>query len=210
MSIKNVLIIKSSPAGERSVSNQVADFFIDQLDSSINIKVRDLDQTQAPQLNSETLGAFFTPSEHASEKQVSLAAPSIEYINEIKEADLIVVASAMHNFSVTTLLKAYIDQICRAGLTFHYTANGPEGLLDNKKALIIASAGGDYTQDFMKAIDFQTPYLTHILNFVGIKNITSVPVQGTAQGDNAEQIIQTAKDNIAKFITENITTIETA
>ncbi|MCJ8314785.1 MAG: NAD(P)H-dependent oxidoreductase [Saccharospirillaceae bacterium] len=204
MSIKNVLIIKSSPAGDSSVSNQVADDFTAQIknkDASINVVVRDLAVTQAPQLDSATLGAFFTPADQASAQQIALSAPSIEYIDELKEADLIVVASAMHNFSITSLLKSYVDQICRAGLTFHYTANGPEGLLTNKKALVIASAGGDYSQDFMQAMDFQTPYLKQIFKFVGVDDFTAVPVQGVAGGgENTSNIIENAKQKIKQFI----------
>ena len=201
---KNVLIIKSSPAGENSVSNEIASYLTDQLtNKSINyqVSIRDLAQNTAPQLNGPMMQAFYTPEEHLSDEQRQLVAPSLELIAELKIADIIVIASAMHNFSITSLLKSYIDQICRIGLTFQYTENGPQGLLINKQAVIISSAGMDFQQDSAKAMDFQTPYLERILNFVGITDINFIPVQGVAMGDElAAQAKNNAKIKINELV----------
>jgi len=185
---KNVLIIKSSPALSASVSNEIADYLVEQLqgkDESYVFNIRDLAKTPAPIYDNNILQAFYAPQEQLSEQQKQVAAPSLEYIQELKNADIIVFASPMHNFSITTLLKAYIDQICRMGLTFQYSENGPEGFIKDKQAIIISSAGGDFQQASEKHKDFQPPYLTHVLNFIGIDNIKVIPVQGIGYGDEA-------------------------
>jgi len=199
---KNVLIIKSSTAADDSVSSEIADFLMEQLDQQdgptqeYTFTIRDLAQTPAPTLNNETVQAFYTPPEALSTAQKELVAPSTEYIQELQNADIIVIASAMHNFSITTLLKAYIDQICRVGLTFQYSEAGPEGLLKNKQAVIITSSGMDFNNDHVRAMDFQTPYLQRILNFVGIEKVHHIPVQGLANNDLVPTIKQNAKQAV--------------
>ena len=192
---KNVLIIKSSPALDASVSNEIADYLVEQLkgkNQSYQFTIRDLAKNPAPVYDNQILQAFYSPQDQLSEQQKQVAAPSLEYIQELKDADIIVFASPMHNFSVTTLLKSYIDQICRMGLTFNYSEAGPEGLIKGKQALIISSAGGDFQLPEQKHKDFQTPYLEHILSFIGIEDISVIPVQGVGLG---QEIAQQAKEN---------------
>ena len=204
---KNVLIIKSSPALEASVSNEIADFLVEQLkgkNQSYHFTIRDLAKTPAPIYDNEILQAFYSPQEQLTEQQVKVAAPSLQYIQELKAADIIVFASPMHNFGVTTLLKSYIDQICRMGLTFQYSDAGPEGFIKGKQAVIITSAGGDFQQTSEKHKDFQTPYLKHVLNFIGIEDIEVVPVQGLGYGeDAANQAKANAKQSL-KILTEQV------
>jgi len=203
---KNVLIIKSSTAANHSVSSEIADFLMQELKSKNNpeqdyqFTIRDLAQSPAPFLSAETVQAFYTPSDALSPEQQTLLAPSVEYITELQNADIIVIASAMHNFSITSLLKAYIDQICRMGLTFQYTAEGPQGLLKNKQAVIITSSGMEFDNDYVKAMDFQTPYLQRILNFVGIEDVRQIPVQGLAHEDKVPGIKENAKANVKELV----------
>ncbi len=198
---KNVLIIKSSPVAENSVSNDMADFLAAQFGNKsehYNIIVRDLAATPPPLYNSEIFQAIYGAAD--DEKKYVLK-HSNEYIAELKAADIIVFASPMHNFSVSALLKAYIDQICRVGVTFQYHSYGPEGLLKGKQALIISSAGGDFQQDSEKHKDFQTPYLKHVLNFIGIEDVSVVPVQGMGFGpDIANQAKLTAKQKLTQLV----------
>ena len=198
---KNVLVIKSSPA-QSSLSSEMADYLIARLEArneQVNIKIRDLAAAPIAPLSDDTIKAFYTPEEQLSPLQASLVAPSLTLIDELKQADTLVIASAMHNFSIPGLLKTYIDQICRVGLTFKYDENGAQGLLKNKNAILISSAGMDFQQDFAKDMDFQSPYLMHILNFIGIENITLVPVQGMAMG-NEDGIKARAKAQIAELV----------
>lgn len=199
---KQVLIIKSSPASEKSVSNEIVDHFQKQLtekNKEFEFVIRDLATTPPPIYNTETLNAFYTPAEHLTGKQRNISAVSLNYIEEIKTADIIVIASPMHNFGVTSLLKAYIDQICRVGLTFKYSDQGPEGFIKNKTAILVTTAGGDFTGESEKHKDFQTPYLKHILNFIGITDIHVVPAHGMGLG---EEIAQQSKDNAKKKLNE--------
>lgn len=83
----------------------------------------------------------------------------------------------MYNFTVSTQLKAWIDRIARAGRTFRYTANGPEGLAGGRKAIIVSSRGGIYSGD-RSALDFQEPYLRAILNFMGVTDVTVIRAEG--------------------------------
>ncbi len=202
-SSKNVLIIKSSPALEASVSNEITDFLVEQLkgkNQSYQFTIRDLAKTPAPIYDNQIMQAFFSPQDQLTEQQIKVAAPSLEYIEELKAADIIVFASPMHNFGITTLLKSYIDQICRMGLTFQYTEDGPEGFIKDKKALIITSAGGDFQQASEKHKDFQTPYLKHVLNFIGIEDIEVVPVQGVGFGEEAaKQAKSKAKQDLTRM-----------
>ena len=204
---KNVLIIKSSPALAASVSNEIADYLIQQLEDkneSYEFTIRDLAKTPAPIYDNDMLKAFYSPQDQLTEQQKNIAAPSLEYIQELKDADIIVFASPMHNFSVTTLLKSYIDQICRIGITFQYSEAGAEGLIKNKQAIIISSAGGDFQQEQEKHKDFQTPYLTHILNFIGIENVEVVPVQGVGYGDEAANHAKEKAKQSLNIITEQV------
>jgi len=201
---KTVLVVKSSPRGKISTSNEVADFLTNQLDNhkeTYDITVRDLSKTPAPMLDGPTQEAFYTDPKELTEVQLALVASSIELIEEIKAADVVVFASPMHNFSISSLLKSYIDQICRYGMTFQYGSNGPEGLLLGKQGIIISSAGMDFQDEMFKAADFQTPYLQHVLSFIGIKDVTVVPVQGLDMGAaNPEQIKASAKAKVEALV----------
>jgi len=197
---KNVLIIKSSPALDASVSNEIADYLVAQLKSKeehYEFTIRDLAKMPPPLYDPEIMQAFYTPADQLDEKQKTITEPSLEYIAELNRADIIVFASPMHNFSITTLLKAYVDQICRMGLTFQYSEAGPEGLINVKQAIIISSAGGDFQNESEKHKDFQTPYLKHVLNFIGIEDITVIPVQGVGMGDDiASKSMLRAKEEL--------------
>lgn len=203
---KNVLIIKSSTSAEHSTSSEIADFLMNELktkgssEQDYQFTIRDLAKSPAPFLTTETVQAFYTPADALNAEQQALLAPSMEYIKELQNADIIVIASAMHNFSITSLLKAYIDQICRMGLTFQYTEEGPQGLLKNKQAVIITSSGMEFDNDYVKAMDFQTPYLQRILNFVGIEDVRQIPVQGLAHEDKVPGIKEDAKANVKKLV----------
>lgn len=206
MTTKNVLIIKSSPAAQTSVSSEMADHFIAELqqqETDYTFTIRDLAETPAPVYSSEVLSAFYTPFDQLTSAQTEIVAPSLLYIEEIKTADLIVIASPMHNFSVTSLLKNYIDQICRMGLTFKYSEVGPEGLIKGKQALIISTAGGDFISEETRHKDFQTPYLNHVLNFIGINEVERVSVHKLGLGDEiATQVKSEAKQTLAQLATQ--------
>jgi FMN-dependent NADH-azoreductase len=128
------------------------------------------------------IGAGFTPQEARTPEQTAILAPSEELIDELVKAEEYVFGVAMHNFSIPSALKLWIDQVVRRGRTFSYGANGPEGLLKGKKATILVASGGVYEPGTpMDSFNFVDPYLRKILGFIGVTDVTVVAAGGAAQ-----------------------------
>ncbi|QED22954.1 FMN-dependent NADH-azoreductase [Candidatus Deianiraea vastatrix] len=182
-----ILYITSSPMGEKSNSRAVASKLLDALKAKgATITERDLAKNPVPHINIDNINAFRTPSEQRDEKAKLVLKLADELIEEIKNCDMVVFASPMWNFGVPSVMKAYIDHIVRAGVTFKYTETGPVGLLDaKKKAIIISSSGGIYSQGDFKSFDHQSTYLESVLQFLGLKDIKSVHVEGMNYGEDA-------------------------
>jgi len=200
--MKNVLIISSSPAQEQSLSGQLLDFFAQQyqeFQEEVNIVTRNLGQSLVPHLSMETIGAFYTPADQLSAAQKQSLAVSDELIAELQAADLIVIGSPMHNFSITSHLKTYFDQVARVGVTFQYTENGLEGLLKGKKVLVVTSRGGNYSIPAYAVMDHQEPYIRTFLGFVGLDKVDFIHLQGVSGGDT-QPLIAAAEKEISEFI----------
>jgi FMN-dependent NADH-azoreductase len=128
------------------------------------------------------IGAGFTPKEARTPEQTAILAPSEELIAELVNADEYVFGVAMHNFSIPSALKLWIDQVVRSGRTFAYGANGAEGLLKGKKATILVASGGVYEPGTpMDSFNFVDPYLRKILGFIGVTDVTVLAASGAAQ-----------------------------
>jgi FMN-dependent NADH-azoreductase len=141
--------------------------------------------------------AFFTPAEQRSAEQHAHAAASQELIDELKAADVVVLGLPLYNFGVPSTLKAYFDHLARAGITFRYTANGPEGLLADRKVYIFAARGGFYQGT---AADSQTPFVTSFLNFIGLKDLEYVYAEGLNIGeDQKRSALDAAAEKIIKL-----------
>ncbi|KUJ72536.1 FMN-dependent NADH-azoreductase [Thiomicrospira sp. WB1] len=146
----------------------------------------DFAQNPPPHMTEAMIGAYFTRPEERSEAQKDVLTRSDQYLNQLKDADVLLIGTAMYNFTIPSTLKAWIDHVLRVGETFVYTENGPQGLLANKRAVILAASGGDYTQPPMDAMNFVGPYLKTALNFIGIDDVTVINLPGMA-GDEASQ-----------------------
>ena len=166
---KKVLLVAASALGNDSTSLKVGHDVIGALNET-EVKTRDLSQGLET-INQAWVNANFTEQASRSEAQNLILANSDELIAELLWADVLVIASPIYNFSVPSALKAWIDQVCRAGLTFNYTENGPVGLLSGKRAILAMSSGGVPVDS---AVDFATPYLRQVLNFIGISDIQTV------------------------------------
>jgi FMN-dependent NADH-azoreductase len=126
--------------------------------------------------------ANFTPEAARTPEQRALLASSTELIAELKQADEYVIGVAMHNFSIPSTLKLWVDQIARIGLTFAYGANGPEGLLKGKKATILIATGGSYEIGTpLGGLNFIEPYLKAFFGFLGVTDVQFVTASGAAQ-----------------------------
>jgi FMN-dependent NADH-azoreductase len=144
------------------------------------VVVRDLAADPVPHLTAERFQAFLAKPEERSPGQRAVADYSQALIDELRDADVVVIGLPMYNFGVPSTLKAYFDHVARAGLTFRYTANGSEGLLKGKKAYVFAARGGLYAGT---PADTQTAYVRDFLRFLGIEDVEFVYAEGLAMGD---------------------------
>lgn len=159
------------------------------------VKVRDLTRHALPHLDDAVLGAFFTPAEQRSAEQNALIAKSDALVEELLGADLIVLAAPLYNFGISSQLKTYFDWIARAGVTFRYTENGPEGLVKGKKVFVVSARGGKYQGT---PNDTQTPYLKTFLGFLGMTDVTFIYAEGLNMGpDAAGAALAGARETIA-------------
>jgi FMN-dependent NADH-azoreductase len=147
---------------------------------------RDLAASLIPLINDDWIeGAFSNPQQHTAAHREALEF-SDAVIAEAQAADVIVIGDPMHNFSTSGRLKAWLDQLVRAGKTFSYGQSGPEGLLSGKKVYVLTSRGGAYTPGTPLAeFDFQEPYLKRVLGFVGLTDVTFIHAENQGRPELA-------------------------
>lgn len=199
--MQTVLVINSSANGAASVSGGLAARFVDRLRDSepgLQVVLRDVGANPIPHLTAETVAAIKgTP---ASASEVSARSLSDALVAELQAADLIVIASPMYNFGISSTLKAWFDHVLRAGLTFRYTESGPEGLLKGKKAVVIESRGGLYSEGPAAAMNAQEAHIRTLLGFAGIDDVTFVLAEKLAFGpEAAEASIEAAFERLDGF-----------
>jgi len=191
-----ILEVSASGRHQGSTSRTLTGELIAALESdrsSIQVRRRDLADGM-PFVDDAWIAANFTADEDRNSGQRDALATSDQLVSELNEADVIVLGVPIYNFSIPAALKAWVDMIARARLTFRYTENGPEGLLRNKKAYIVISSGGvavgsDY--------DFASPYLRHALAFVGITDIEFIAAEQL--NNNFDDSIDAARARIAEL-----------
>jgi FMN-dependent NADH-azoreductase len=188
-----VLQINSGVFGDDSQSTSLASSFIEKLklaNSNLEITLRDVIAQPIPHLDANILSAFMTAEADRTEPQKYLAALSDQLISEIKQADCIVLGLPMYNFGIPSQLKAYFDQLARAGITFKYTETGPLGLLDDIPVYILAARGGIHKG---QASDSQTDFITTFFSFIGMNNVQFIYAEGLNMGvEVKETSIKTA------------------
>ncbi len=198
-----ILSIQSSPNLEGSNTRSTSKELIDSLKRkypAASVTIRDVTQEPIGHVSPGMLGALFTPEEKKSPEQKAMLAHSDRLVAELLAADVILVGAPMYNFSVPSTLKAYIDNIVRAGKTFHYTATGPVGLVPaDKTVVLVTSAGGIYATGPAASMDHCDAYLRAIFGFLGIKKFHSIRVEGTAMGAES---VQKAKSGATAAITQ--------
>src|SRR6202167_2188681 len=176
-----LLQINASINNGNGESSRLANQFVAAFHKShpkATIVVRDVAAAEpVPHLNARRFGAFITKPEVRSAAQHAVVAYSDTLINELKQADVIVIGLPMYNFGVPSQLKAYFDHIARAGVTFKYTEKGPVGQLTGKKVYVFAARGGLYAGTPM---DTQTSYVRDFLRFIGITDVEFVYAEGLA------------------------------
>lgn len=183
-----VLHINSSVRQNGSLSRQLGAEFVakwQEANPSGTVVTRDLAASPVPHLTEQMMGAYFTPAEQRNADQAHTIKTSDALVDELLAADTIVIGAPMYNFSVTSGLKAWIDHVARAGRTFKYGANGPEGLVSGKKVYVFVASGGVYSEGPAAAYDHVTTYLRSVLGFLGMTDVTFVVAEGVAMGEEA-------------------------
>jgi FMN-dependent NADH-azoreductase len=176
-----LLQINASINNDNGQSSQLANQFVAAFRKrypEATIVTRDVAAAEpVPHLNAERFGAFITQPDERSTAQHAVVAYSDTLINELKQADVIVLGLPMYNFGVPSQLKAYFDHIARGGVTFKYTDKGPVGLLTGKKVYVFAARGGIYAGTPM---DTQTSYVRDFLRFIGMDDVEFIYAEGLA------------------------------
>ena len=181
MDQKPLTILKLDSSGRKagSITRQLSTRLTARLSQKYpDARVIERDLTDSlPAVTEGWIGANFTLKNDRTTAQADLLLQSDELVAELQAADILVVGMPIYNFGVPASLKAWIDLIARAGETFQYTENGPEGLLNGKRAIVTVASGG---VPVGAPMDYATPHLTQVLNFVGITDITFVSATGLA------------------------------
>ena len=197
----NVLRLHTSLFAENSVSSQLVEELTEALGANVGqLKIvdRDFRQSPIPHLDGERLAALMTDENDRSPEQQSMVEYADSLIEEVQQADVLIIALPMYNFSVPSMFKAWFDHIARAGVTFAYTENGPVGLLEGKKAYLVSAMGGVHE---IGQTDFLRPYVELLMKFIGIDDLEFVTASGLNMGEEARaQGLNEAHDDILRVV----------
>ncbi|MBM2575718.1 NAD(P)H-dependent oxidoreductase [Jannaschia sp. Os4] len=186
----SILRIDSSARVEGSATRALLDRIEAKLDGPV--VRRDVGGEALPQISGTWVGSNFTPEGERTPAQREALVLSDTLVAELKAADTILIGVPIYNFGVPASLKAWIDLVARAGVTFRYTPEGPVGLLEGKRAVVAVASGGTEANS---EIDFATPYMKHVLGFIGITEVEFV-LHDRAMAD-ADAAAARAEDGIA-------------
>ena len=192
----SVLRIDASARRNDSTTRNLTDTVIDRLRNAVSdLRLHRRDLTESlPHVSEPWVQANFTDPEQRNAEQQQTLSLSDALVTELQDADVIVIGIPVYNFGIPAALKAWIDMVARARLTFRYTENGPQGLLQGKKAILAVASGGT---EIGSPIDFATPYMRHVLSFLGITDVSIVAAgQQMVHGENAVNSALTQIDEL--------------
>jgi FMN-dependent NADH-azoreductase len=179
-----LLHLDSSPL-ESSISRELTREFVKTWENAHpdgTVIYRDLAANAPKPVDTAWIYSSFTPEANRTAEQKAALALSDELVSELEQAEEYVFGVAMHNFSIPSVLKLWVDQIVRNGRTFVYSESGRQGMLQGKKATILVASGGVYEAGTpAAAMNFVDPYLKTILGFIGLTDVTFVTADGAAQ-----------------------------
>jgi FMN-dependent NADH-azoreductase len=199
--MKTLLQLNTSMFADGGQSTQLAERFVAgwrAANPGAKVIVRDIGREPVPHLTAARFGAFVAKPEDRTAEQRAIAAFSDALIDELERADVIVIGLPMYNFGVPSSLKAYFDHVARAGVTFRYTAQGPEGLLTGKRVYVFATRGGAYAGT---PLDTQSGYVRDFLRFIGIDEVEFVYAEGLNMGvERKEGALSSAREAIGRIV----------
>ncbi|WJS93152.1 NAD(P)H-dependent oxidoreductase [Flavobacterium johnsoniae] len=199
---QRILQILTSTNGENSFSNQLSNAVIEKLKAanpSSTVQTLDLSKTPLPYLTGSHISAVYAPAETHSEEQKLALKYSDDAIENLLESDVIVIGVPLYNFGIPAVLKGWIDQIARAGKTFSYADGSPKGLVNNKKVYLSIASGAIFSEGPYKSYDFSESYLRTVFAFLGMTDVTTFRVEGTAIPDFAANALPKALSSVEEF-----------
>ena len=202
----NILIIDSAATGEASVSRRLTGELeaILRGRGPVRIVRRDVGTHPVPHLTAETTPAI-RGAEALTDAAREAVALSDALVAELKAADIVVIGAPMYNFGIPSTLKAWFDHVLRAGITFRYSEAGPEGLLKGRKAIVVESRGGLYSEGPAAVMDSQEPHLRTLLGFIGLDDISFVRAEKLGFGpDSAAASIAQAVEELRSLAAEEL------
>ena len=188
----NLLILETS-AKDASLSALLAQEFADKVmhhDVIKTITRRNLATTPLNNLDEAATQALRAGADEPTHAQQEAMTMSDTLIAELEEADMVVIAAPMHNFTISAQMRTWLDYVTRPGKSFGYGENGPQGLLSDKDVYVISTRGGQYgdgAADAPHPYDFQSGYLRHILGFIGLRSVQVIAANGMDMGDEARK-----------------------
>ena len=195
--MSTILHITASIRGDDSVSRSLGTKLVETLAAKedATVTVRDLAKNDIPFIDADRHAANLAPYADRSDEQHGLAEIGDRLIDELEAADTIVFSVPVYNFAVPATVKAWADLVARAGRTFRYTPNGPEGLLTGKKVYLTAASGGTAIGS---EIDFMSPWLKFFLGFLGMTGVEIIAADGI-MGEGGEETIAEAHREVEKL-----------
>lgn len=197
--MKHILHLISSIQGNDSYSIKLGKAVIERIqDKYPNSTVEELNLTdiEIPHLHPDLLRTFFTPEEQLTKQDKESIRFSDQVVKQLLAADIIVIGAPLYNFTIPSSLKAWIDHITRAGITFGYGENGPIGKVRGKKVYVAMSSGGIFSEGPGKANDFVVPYLKAFLGFLGMTDFTAFRAEGLKVPGVKENAMKKAIESI--------------
>jgi len=197
----SILLVTSSPRGDASHSTRVATELAESLRAAApgsTLVSRDLARNPLPHIDPVFASGIHTPAEQRSTGQVNAVAASDAAVDELLAADTVIIATGIINFSISSTLKAWLDHVARAGRTFRYGADGPQGLVTGRKIYLVVASGGVYSHGSSAAFDHAVPYLRSVLGFLGMSHVEVIRIEGVALGAEAErQALDAARQRVS-------------
>ncbi|MDC0666635.1 FMN-dependent NADH-azoreductase [Nannocystis radixulma] len=185
-----ILALYASPHGPASHSGQAGRMVVERLlrrSPDTRLLVRHLGVEPLPHIDAAYATALEIPETRRTAADRQALARSEELIAELEATDRLVIATPMHNFTVPSVLKAWIDHVARAHRSFALTPRGKQGLLADRPTYVLVSAGGVVSGEGPRQPDFVTPYLRHVLAVIGIRDVQFHLLEGLVRGPDAVQ-----------------------
>ncbi|MEN8618446.1 FMN-dependent NADH-azoreductase [Shewanella baltica] len=197
-----ILVINCSPQQLASSTYSVAQAMIDQLTDLHELNIDMLDATGLPHIDSDYANSLCA-ADNAHDLNKGSLAISDRLICSLERADLVIIASPMHNYSVPSCLKSWLDHVVRAGKTFNITATGKQALLADKPVYVLVSSGGVFSGEAAYQPDFFTPYIQAILATIGLNSVLFFTIEGTA---NRTDLVQQKIADVQRRVCEHLAT----